>query len=114
MNTVGLHVQPACYTCLQYAKLYVRGSPLFLSAGVQATAAILHSAPLICLVCPFSVSSFCIGQTQLRCLKLTTFFYCRPTPYLAQVETGLHKRMRWNVVRLANEHCKENSVGNVE
>lgn len=70
--------------------------------------------PLICLVCAFSVSSFCIGQTQLRCLKLTTFFYCRPTPYLAQVETGLHKRMRWNVVRLANEHCKENLVGNIE
>ncbi|XP_075870856.1 UPF0575 protein C19orf67 homolog [Nelusetta ayraudi] len=71
---------------------------------------------LLCLdeLEPHSVSSFCIGQTQLRCLKLTTFFYCRPTPYLAQVETGLHKRMRWNVVRLANEHCKENSVGNIE
>lgn len=63
---------------------------------------------------PFSVSSFCIGQTQLRSLKLTTFLYCRPMPYLAQVETGLHKRMRWNVVRLGDEHCREKPVCNTE
>lgn len=87
---------------------------LSLSARAKPTAAVLRLASPICLVCPFSVSSFCIGQTQLRSLKLTTFLYCRPTPYLAQVETGLHKRMRWNVVRLSNEHCKENPGGNVE
>ncbi|KAK1886629.1 UPF0575 protein C19orf67 like [Dissostichus eleginoides] len=53
---------------------------------------------------PNSVSHFCIGQSQLGPLKVTTFRYCRPTQYLAQVDTGLFKRMRWNVERLPDEH----------
>lgn len=28
------------------------------------------------------------------------FRYCKPTPFLAQVDTGLYKRMRWNVERI--------------
>ncbi|KAF0037579.1 hypothetical protein F2P81_010453 [Scophthalmus maximus] len=39
-------------------------------------------------------------ETQLGRLRLTVFRYCKPTPYLAQVNTGLYKRMRWNVERL--------------
>ncbi|XP_076583677.1 UPF0575 protein C19orf67 homolog [Chaetodon auriga] len=52
---------------------------------------------------PNSVSHFCIGQSQLGRLRLTAFLYCQPTPYLARVDTGLYKRMRWNVDRLADE-----------
>ncbi|AWP05869.1 putative UPF0575 protein C19orf67 -like [Scophthalmus maximus] len=57
---------------------------------------------LLCLdeTKPDSLSHFCIGQTQLGRLRLTVFRYCKPTPYLAQVNTGLYKRMRWNVERL--------------
>ncbi|XP_033986394.1 UPF0575 protein C19orf67 homolog [Trematomus bernacchii] len=56
---------------------------------------------------PNSVSHFCIGQSQLGPLKVTTFRYCRPTQYLAQVDTGLFKRMRWNVERLPDEQQPE-------
>ncbi|XP_051240191.1 UPF0575 protein C19orf67 homolog [Dicentrarchus labrax] len=52
---------------------------------------------------PNSVSHFCIGQSQLGRLRLTTFLYCKPTAYLARVDTGQHKRMRWNVDRLRDE-----------
>ncbi|XP_028459163.1 UPF0575 protein C19orf67 homolog isoform X1 [Perca flavescens] len=52
---------------------------------------------------PNSVSHFCIGQSQLGPLRVTTFRYCKPTPYLARVDTGLYKRMRWNVERLRDE-----------
>ncbi|XP_044047462.1 UPF0575 protein C19orf67 homolog isoform X2 [Siniperca chuatsi] len=52
---------------------------------------------------PNSVSHFCIGQSQLGRLRLTMFLYCKPTPYLARVDTGLYKRMRWNVERLGDE-----------
>ncbi|RVE76543.1 hypothetical protein OJAV_G00010860 [Oryzias javanicus] len=51
---------------------------------------------------PNSVSSFCIGQFRVRRLQLTVFRFCKPTPYLAQVDTGLYKRMRWNVERLTD------------
>ncbi|XP_070828477.1 UPF0575 protein C19orf67 homolog [Chaetodon trifascialis] len=52
---------------------------------------------------PNSVSHFCIGQRQLGRLRLTAFLYLKPTPYLARVDTGLYKRMRWNVDRLGDE-----------
>ncbi|XP_013860299.1 UPF0575 protein C19orf67 homolog isoform X2 [Austrofundulus limnaeus] len=52
---------------------------------------------------PDSVSHFCVGQTQLGRLKLTIFRYCKPTPYLARTNTGLYKRMRWNVERLRDQ-----------
>ncbi|TKS68842.1 UPF0575 protein C19orf67 -like protein [Collichthys lucidus] len=60
---------------------------------------------LLCLdeTRPNSVSHFCIGQRQLGRLRLSTFLYCKPTPYLARVNTGLYKRMRWNVDRLGDE-----------
>ncbi|XP_061839940.1 UPF0575 protein C19orf67 homolog isoform X2 [Nerophis lumbriciformis] len=48
---------------------------------------------------PENLSHFCVGQTQIGQLRLSTFFYCTPTPYLAEVNTGLFKRMRWNVER---------------
>ncbi|XP_045902495.1 UPF0575 protein C19orf67 homolog isoform X1 [Micropterus dolomieu] len=63
------------------------------------------SYSLLCLdeAEPNSVSHFCIGQSQLGCLRMTTFLYCKLTPYLARVDTGLYKRMRWNVERLRDE-----------
>lgn len=44
-----------------------------------------------------SISHFVVGQSDVRGLRLTTFVYCKPAPYLAQVNTGLYKCMRWNV-----------------
>ncbi|XP_054460726.1 UPF0575 protein C19orf67 homolog [Anoplopoma fimbria] len=60
---------------------------------------------LLCLdeTKPNSVSHFCVGQSQLGPLRVTAFLYCKPTPYLARVDTGLYKRMRWNVERLRDE-----------
>ncbi|MED6292922.1 hypothetical protein CHARACLAT_005540 [Characodon lateralis] len=52
---------------------------------------------------PNSTSHFCIGQIQLGGMKLTTFRYCKPTPYLSHADTGVYKRMRWNVERLEKE-----------
>ncbi|XP_078804226.1 UPF0575 protein C19orf67 homolog isoform X2 [Oryzias latipes] len=49
---------------------------------------------------PHSVSHFCIGRCRLGRLKMTIFRYCKPTPYLSRGDTGLYKRMRWNVERL--------------
>lgn len=50
-----------------------------------------------------SVSHFCAGRTQLGQMKLTIFRYCKPTPYLGWADTGLYKRMRWNVERLGDQ-----------
>lgn len=61
---------------------------------------------LFCLLSP-SVSPFCIGQIQLGHLRLTAFRYCKPTPYLARVDTGLYKRMRWNVEMVGDEQQLE-------
>ncbi|XP_041790370.1 UPF0575 protein C19orf67 homolog [Chelmon rostratus] len=65
---------------------------------------------------PNSVSHFCIGQSQFGGLRLTVFLYCKLTPYLARVDTGLYKRMRWNVDRLADEqqHTDEKQGGERE
>ncbi|XP_077379304.1 UPF0575 protein C19orf67 homolog isoform X1 [Festucalex cinctus] len=51
---------------------------------------------------PDNLSHFCIGRIVLEQLRLsvTAFRYCKPTPYLARVNTGVFKRMRWNVKRL--------------
>lgn len=49
------------------------------------------------MTCLSSISHFAIGQSNIRGLRLTTFVYCKPAPYLAQVNTGLYKCMRWNV-----------------
>eukprot|EP00066_Takifugu_rubripes_P021572 XP_011610838.1 PREDICTED: UPF0575 protein C19orf67 homolog [Takifugu rubripes] len=46
---------------------------------------------------PLGISHFTIGQSDVRGLRLTTFVYCKPAPYLSQVNTGLYKCMRWNV-----------------
>ncbi|KAM6940574.1 UPF0575 protein C19orf67 homolog [Xenentodon cancila] len=68
---------------------------------------------LLCLdeMEPRSVSHFCIGQCRFDRLRLTTFRYCQPTPYLARANTGLYKRMRWNVERLGEEQRDEESRG---
>lgn len=62
-------------------------------------------------VCPnclgSSVSHFCIGQSQISHLRVTAFRYCRLTPYLAKVNTGLYKRMRWNVERLQEQQDQQ-------
>ncbi|XP_077379300.1 UPF0575 protein C19orf67 homolog [Festucalex cinctus] len=51
---------------------------------------------------PDNMSHFCIGHVELEQLRLkvTAFRYCKPTTYLARVDTGVFKRMRWNVERL--------------
>ncbi|KAM4751219.1 UPF0575 protein C19orf67 homolog [Anableps anableps] len=61
---------------------------------------------------PNSISHFCIGQIQLGQLKVTTFRYCKPTPFLSHIDTGVYKRMRWNVERRQEdqqrgEDCEE-------
>ncbi|XP_054865883.1 UPF0575 protein C19orf67 homolog [Amphiprion ocellaris] len=56
---------------------------------------------------PNGVSHFCIGQFQLSRLRMTIFRYCKPTPYLAQGDTGLYKCMRWNVERLRDKQQKD-------
>ncbi|KAL1005965.1 hypothetical protein UPYG_G00066240 [Umbra pygmaea] len=48
---------------------------------------------------PCSISHFYTGQCQIDGVKLSMFRYCRPAPYLAGVNTGLYKCMRWNVER---------------
>ncbi|PWA32646.1 UPF0575 protein C19orf67 homolog [Gambusia affinis] len=53
---------------------------------------------------PNSISHFCVGQVQLGQMKVTAFRYCKPTPYLSRVDTGVYKRMRWNVERLQEDH----------
>ncbi|XP_070684536.1 UPF0575 protein C19orf67 homolog [Pempheris klunzingeri] len=67
------------------------------------------SYSLLCLdeTEPNNLSHFCIGQTQLGRLRLTVFLYCKPTPYLARVDTGLHKRMRWNVERVRDDEQQQ-------
>ncbi|XP_072239810.1 UPF0575 protein C19orf67 homolog [Leuresthes tenuis] len=65
---------------------------------------------------PNNLSHFCIGQSQLGQLRVTIFRYCKPTPYLARVNSGLYKRMRWNVERLLDEQQRreEEQVGGCE
>uniref|UniRef100_M3ZW95 Si:ch211-214c7.5 n=1 Tax=Xiphophorus maculatus TaxID=8083 RepID=M3ZW95_XIPMA len=53
---------------------------------------------------PNSISHFCVGQVQLGQMKVITFRYCKPTPYLSRVDTGVYKRMRWNVERPQEDH----------
>ncbi|KAG7242378.1 hypothetical protein INR49_023507 [Caranx melampygus] len=48
----------------------------------------------------------CTG-IQLGQLRLTAFRYCKPTPYLAMVNTGLYKRMRWNVEMLGDKQQQQ-------
>ncbi|XP_026215266.1 UPF0575 protein C19orf67 homolog [Anabas testudineus] len=71
------------------------------------------SYSLLCLdeAEPNSVSHFCIGQRQCGPLKLTAFRYCQPVPYLARLDTGLYKRMRWNVERLRDEQQTDEEHG---
>ncbi|KAG7485037.1 hypothetical protein JOB18_001756 [Solea senegalensis] len=76
---------------------------------------------------PNSVSHFCMGQILLSPLRVTVFRYCRLTPFLARVNTGLYKRMRWNVERLRDrqpradedrggecKECEADKVGETE
>uniref|UniRef100_A0A672FBE1 Uncharacterized protein n=1 Tax=Salarias fasciatus TaxID=181472 RepID=A0A672FBE1_SALFA len=52
---------------------------------------------------PLGLSHFCIGSSQLGQLRVTSFRYCKLSPYSTQMNTGLFKRMRWNVERLREE-----------
>ncbi|XP_060940979.1 UPF0575 protein C19orf67 homolog [Limanda limanda] len=65
---------------------------------------------------PGSLSHFCIGRAQLGRLRLTAFRYVLPTPYIPHVDTGLYKRMRWNVETLPDKSQKadENQGGGSE
>ncbi|KAM6941700.1 UPF0575 protein C19orf67 homolog [Lycodopsis pacificus] len=63
---------------------------------------------------PNSVSPFCMGQSQLGPLRVAAFRYFKPMPYLAQVHTGLYKRMRWNVDRLREEQRENERVSDTE
>uniref|UniRef100_A0A3Q3W5D7 Uncharacterized protein n=1 Tax=Mola mola TaxID=94237 RepID=A0A3Q3W5D7_MOLML len=70
------------------------------------------SYDLLCLdeTEPHSVSHFFIGQCYMGQLRLSAFLYCKPLPYLAQVDTGLHKRMRWNVDRFTDERQLDRGI----
>ncbi|XP_030634784.1 UPF0575 protein C19orf67 homolog [Chanos chanos] len=48
---------------------------------------------------PLSISHFYIGQCQIDSIKVSVFRYCCPAPFLSTTNTGLYKRMRWNVER---------------
>ncbi|XP_068448482.1 UPF0575 protein C19orf67 homolog [Clinocottus analis] len=67
---------------------------------------------LLCLdeTKPNSVSHFCVGQSRLGPLRVTAFRYCKPTAYLARTDTGLYKRMRWNVERLRDERQTDDEI----
>ncbi|XP_077460974.1 UPF0575 protein C19orf67 homolog isoform X2 [Stigmatopora argus] len=58
---------------------------------------------------PDNMSHFCVGHIQLDRPKLsvTAFRYCKLTPYLARVNTGVFKRMRWNVKGLDGAKDRE-------
>ncbi|XP_041838252.1 UPF0575 protein C19orf67 homolog [Melanotaenia boesemani] len=60
---------------------------------------------------PNNTSHFCIGQSQFSQWKLTAFRYCKPTPYLARVNTGLYKRMRWNVEQILDGEDRQDKTG---
>ncbi|XP_029916518.1 UPF0575 protein C19orf67 homolog isoform X2 [Myripristis murdjan] len=64
---------------------------------------------LLCLdeTKPDSVSHFYIGQCHTSRLKLTMFWYCKPMPFQARANTGLYKRMRWNVERLGDDEQQQ-------
>ncbi|XP_072513008.1 UPF0575 protein C19orf67 homolog [Salminus brasiliensis] len=48
---------------------------------------------------PLCISHFYIGQCQVDNIRLSIFRYCLPSPFLASTNSGLYKRMRWNVER---------------
>ncbi|KAG9262482.1 hypothetical protein AMEX_G24256 [Astyanax mexicanus] len=48
---------------------------------------------------PLGISHFYIGQCQVDNIKLSIFRYCLPSPFLTSTDSGLYKRMRWNVER---------------
>ncbi|XP_029948774.1 UPF0575 protein C19orf67 homolog [Salarias fasciatus] len=58
---------------------------------------------------PLGLSHFCIGSSQLGQLRVTSFRYCKLSPYSTQMNTGLFKRMRWNVERLREQQRKAES-----
>ncbi|XP_029537871.2 UPF0575 protein C19orf67 homolog [Oncorhynchus nerka] len=62
---------------------------------------------------PASVSHFYIGKCQIDSVGLSIYRYCRLTPYLAGVHTGLYKRMRWNVER-PRESLQQETDGEME
>ncbi|XP_056595652.1 UPF0575 protein C19orf67 homolog isoform X2 [Triplophysa dalaica] len=57
---------------------------------------------------PASISHFFIGKCRIDNMKLSIFRYCCPTPFLASANTGLYKRMRWNVEREDEEEYEGN------
>ncbi|XP_029992758.1 UPF0575 protein C19orf67 homolog isoform X2 [Sphaeramia orbicularis] len=60
---------------------------------------------------PHSVSHFYIGQFCVDGIRVTTFRYCKPTPYLARENTGLYKRIRWNIQRLEDQPQTDRGQG---
>ncbi|GAA6090270.1 UPF0575 protein C19orf67 homolog [Tachysurus ichikawai] len=61
---------------------------------------------------PTGVSHFYIGQCQVDNINLSIFRYCQPTPFLALTNTGLYKRMRWNVERKKGTEAGEEEETN--
>ncbi|KAJ8002018.1 hypothetical protein DPEC_G00175440 [Dallia pectoralis] len=55
----------------------------------------------------FSISHFFIGECWMDSVRLSIFRYSRPAPYLAGFDTGLYKRMRWNVERPRQRPAEE-------
>ncbi|XP_066505138.1 UPF0575 protein C19orf67 homolog isoform X1 [Hoplias malabaricus] len=48
---------------------------------------------------PLCISHFNIGQCQIDNIRMSIFRYCVPSPFLASMDSGLYKSMRWNVER---------------
>ncbi|CAB1344732.1 unnamed protein product, partial [Coregonus sp. 'balchen'] len=59
------------------------------------------------------ISHFYIGKCQIDSVRLSIYRYCCPAPYLAGVDTGLYKRMRWNVER-PRESLQQETDGEME
>ncbi|XP_036419263.1 UPF0575 protein C19orf67 homolog, partial [Colossoma macropomum] len=68
---------------------------------------------------PLCISHFYIGQCQVDNIRLSIFRYCLPSLFLTSADSGLYKRMRWNVERVreteggggGQEEKKERGMG---
>ncbi|KAL6481652.1 hypothetical protein MHYP_G00097320 [Metynnis hypsauchen] len=72
---------------------------------------------------PLCISHFYIGQCQVDNIRLSIFRYCLPSPFLTSTDSGLYKRMRWNVERVretegggggGQEEKKERGMGGTQ
>ncbi|XP_074517966.1 UPF0575 protein C19orf67 homolog [Halichoeres trimaculatus] len=99
-STKPLHRDPSCDTYSE--KVQLLGFSQQLCDRLEQLVLTLANYRLVCLDEdePDSISHFCIGRCLIGQMMVTAFRYYKLTPYLSQVDTGIYKRMRWNVKRL--------------